>query len=242
MRFLIVLLIMSVLFFVPVSAWSEGKGVVTLTFDDAWLSQFTVAFPILSKYDFVGTVYVYTDAVEGKWPAYMSVEQLEVLKKNHWGFGSHTESHPSLSTLPVQKQEEELAGSQKILTNLNLGPIETLSFPYRCVSKETIELAGRHYRAFKANGSKKINLRPFSKFLNDFEVDKNIDLEELKNLLMEAKEKDGWLILTFHQFNNSDVLYSISAETFDKICELVKNSGLAVMTTNEVLRSEGAIK
>ena len=185
---IVVIFLMAMVVLFCGTVWAgEKKGIVSFTFDDDWRSQFSIAFPVLAKYGFVGTVYIYTDAVENNWPGYMTVEQLALLKKSSWEIGSHTKSHSSLTSLETIKQEEELIESQNFLSRF--GPIKTLSFPYRHFNEETLKLAEKHYGSFKSAEHKKINLRPFPRFLNDFEINSHTKLEEIEIFLKEAVRK-----------------------------------------------------
>lgn len=233
-KFVPVFLMAFILLLTAVQA--KAQGLVSFTFDDGWKSQFNVAFPIMANYGFAGTAYVYTDQIESRWhwKGFMEKEHLSILAKSGWEIGSHTKSHSSLSSLPFEKQDEELAQSREILEKY-VSEVRTLSFPYRDFSEETLKLAEKYYVAFKGRHKKKVNLRPFPKLLDDFEVNQNVLLADIEFLLKEAKENDGWLILTFHQIDESESVYSVSRDKFAAICEAVKKSGLAVKTIREVV-------
>ncbi len=80
--------------------WPDGKKMaISLTFDDARLSQIDVGVPIMNKYDVKGTFYVSQDRM---------IERLEgwkdALKAGH-EIGNHTLTHPCTGNFPWARQK-----------------------------------------------------------------------------------------------------------------------------------------
>lgn len=57
-------------------------GIISLTFDDGFLSTFTRACPILNKYNLSATAFIITDRIGGK--DYMGFKELKNLAANGW--------------------------------------------------------------------------------------------------------------------------------------------------------------
>ena len=112
---------------------SDGRT-VAVTFDDAYLSVFELARPILDEVGFPATVFVPTDypgspaqpmAWDGidKWLSGpyerelrpMSWEQLGVLAETGWEIGSHSCSHPRLPSLTDEDLARELIESRSVV-------------------------------------------------------------------------------------------------------------------------------
>ncbi len=72
------------------------KKSVLITIDDGYKSVISVAFPILKKYGFTATVFVYTKYV-GISKKAMSWDDLRILKANGFTIGSHTVYHSDLT-------------------------------------------------------------------------------------------------------------------------------------------------
>lgn len=95
---------------------------VMITVDDGYSSFYTVAYPILKKYGFTATLFIYTNFV-GVSKKALSWKQLRELKKNGFTIGSHTIAHSDLSKKGDNESEKaymerlhkEIAGSKKIL-------------------------------------------------------------------------------------------------------------------------------
>ena len=138
----------------------SGKSVV-VTFDDAYLSVLEVARPILDRLGLPGTVFVPTDwPARGepmRWPGIdqwmggpfepelrsLTWEQLGELDTHGWEIGSHTRSHPHLTTLDDAALEEELRESRTECERRLGGPCTTLAYPYGDYDARVAAAAGR---------------------------------------------------------------------------------------------------
>jgi len=104
---------------------------VAITFDDAWESIYTHAFPLLKQRNWPFTVFVNTQAVDERHTKVMSWEQLAELQQAGATIANHTVSHPYLLEKPQalswaewldqevtqaeQRIEEKLGVSHKML-------------------------------------------------------------------------------------------------------------------------------
>lgn len=106
-----------------------GKPVV-LTFDDAYSSFMTYAYPVLSQYGFRATVFVITDRTgNSSYPNHLTWEQIGELAAYGMEIGSHTKSHPSLPTLSPAGLDEEIRGSKTILEEHLAQPVYSFCYP-----------------------------------------------------------------------------------------------------------------
>jgi peptidoglycan/xylan/chitin deacetylase (PgdA/CDA1 family) len=85
-------------------AWKRGekaipaRGVI-VTFDDGWKSQYDVAWPILKKYGYPLTMFIYTEGVRGGHYGggeAVSWEQLAEMRDAGVDIQAHSETHPDL--------------------------------------------------------------------------------------------------------------------------------------------------
>ncbi len=76
------------------------KKSVVLTFDDGYRTVFTHAFPIIKKYGYPVTVFLPTEAIEKRYPDYMTMKQIETMMKYGADFESHSYSHPKMAYKP----------------------------------------------------------------------------------------------------------------------------------------------
>ena len=85
-------------------AWKRGEKAipakaVILTFDDGWKSQYDVGWPILKKYGYPHTMFIYTEGVRGGHYGggeAISWEQLAEMRDAGVDIQAHSETHPDL--------------------------------------------------------------------------------------------------------------------------------------------------
>ena len=79
------------------------KNAVMISIDDGYRSIYNVAYPILKKYGFTATLFIYIDYV-GVSSQAITWEQLRELKREGFTIGSHSVAHSDLSK---QKKDED---------------------------------------------------------------------------------------------------------------------------------------
>jgi peptidoglycan/xylan/chitin deacetylase (PgdA/CDA1 family) len=82
------------------------KKSVLITMDDGYRSVYTIAYPILKKYGFTATVFVYTSFVGASGMA-ITWDQLRKLKAEGFTIGSHTVFHTDLTKKKEGETESE---------------------------------------------------------------------------------------------------------------------------------------
>jgi peptidoglycan/xylan/chitin deacetylase (PgdA/CDA1 family) len=132
---------------VPLSsihAFFKGKTAlpqraVVITIDDGYRSSYDTAFPILKKYNFPATLFIYSDFVgSGSRDALGWNEIREMVSSGLIDVQPHSKTHASLAKRPLneapeayrKKVEEEIkAPSQQIRKMLGL-PLHTFAYPF----------------------------------------------------------------------------------------------------------------
>lgn len=123
-----------------VATWQGFKpAAVTYTFDDNTTNQLPVALPLFDKYDFKVTFFPVIDW-NPDWAAF------EKATENGHEIGSHTVSHPNLSTLSTDKQEQELEKSQSII-NGEIPEAKCVTIAYPFCSVGDLALIQKYYIA-----------------------------------------------------------------------------------------------
>jgi peptidoglycan/xylan/chitin deacetylase (PgdA/CDA1 family) len=131
-----------------VSGAPLARHTVAVTFDDAYRSVYELAAPILDRYDVPATVFVPSSYAGSEDPMEwagidrwlggpherellpMSWEQLAELADRGWEIGSHTVTHPRLTSLDDETLASELTDS-RLACERSLGrPCLTLAYPY----------------------------------------------------------------------------------------------------------------
>ncbi|MGT2636661.1 polysaccharide deacetylase family protein [Streptococcus ratti] len=123
-----------------------AKKVIWLTFNDSLIDFYTVAYPILKKYQAKATNNVITTFTDEGRAGNLTVKQMKEMKVNGMSFQSHTVNHPDLSTLDQKTQAKELSESKTYLDEqLNQSTV-AIAYPAGRYSDTTLSLAKHQYK------------------------------------------------------------------------------------------------
>jgi peptidoglycan/xylan/chitin deacetylase (PgdA/CDA1 family) len=113
------------------------RRAVVITIDDGYKSAYTIAYPILKKYGFPATLFVYSDFI-GSHNGLNWQEMREMVASKLIDIQPHSKTHLNLNlrealeddTAYVQRVEKEISTPlQQIQTHFGL-PIHTFAYPY----------------------------------------------------------------------------------------------------------------
>jgi peptidoglycan/xylan/chitin deacetylase (PgdA/CDA1 family) len=163
---------------------------IVLTFDDAWRSIFDVALPILIKYGFTATFFIYTDFIGGG--KAMTWKQIETLSKIGFDIQCQTKTHRNLA-VPKNNEsfkeyfksiEMEISYPKNLFKKkLNID-CKYLAYPYGETNNLVIALLKKHgYRAAFT-----IDRKPNSLFVDKYRLYRSViygsyDMDKFKNNL-----------------------------------------------------------
>jgi len=145
---------------------------IVITIDDGFKSTYTLAYPILKKYNFPATLFLYTDFIERNSYS-LTWKEIREMAKNNLEIGSHTLSHCNL--LKYQENENyetylnrirrEIILSKEILGSKIGGKVKFFAYPYGVYSpiiKDIVIQAG-YEGILNANSmTNNLNADPFS--------------------------------------------------------------------------------
>jgi peptidoglycan/xylan/chitin deacetylase (PgdA/CDA1 family) len=124
------------------------KKSVLITMDDGYRSVYNIAYPILNKYGFKATLFIYTSFV-GVSKMAITWDQLKEMKANGFTIGSHTIYHSDLTNPKEGESEqehiarikEELNGSKKIIDQKLGQDTYFLAYPFGYYDQRSIQMA-----------------------------------------------------------------------------------------------------
>lgn len=209
------------------------NAVVSITFDDGWLSTYTNGLPVLDELDIKATFYVLSDSFTDM--QYMSIDQVKSLRDRHHEIGSHTVSHPHLTSLDQENLDYEIVSSKKQLES-KIGPVDGFASPYGDYDDDILTQIKGLYRYHRTVSPQVNTFENFDKYqLKSPNVLATTPDEDIRQWIERAKKTSGWLILTYHEINDSGREYSISPSRFKEQMKLVKDSGVQIAPVNKVL-------
>lgn len=110
---------------------------VVITLDDGWRGAYEIAYPILKKFGYPATLFIYTDLITGSRKT-LSWKQLREMSENGITMQNHTRTHRNLAsrdpgesfeTYFEEVKHEVTSSSQKIRAKLGVGA-QYLAYPY----------------------------------------------------------------------------------------------------------------
>jgi peptidoglycan/xylan/chitin deacetylase (PgdA/CDA1 family) len=186
----------------------SGRGLVTLTFDDASRSQLERGLPVLERSGVKGVLFVPTGLL-GTWferEPLLTLSGVGELAAAGWEVGSHTVSHTRLAKdgrtlVPPSDLEAELRDSRAFLRARGF-PAVSLAYPYGRFNGEVEALAGRLYRYVRttADGLNPIaarNPRVYAFTLNEERI------RRWRRAAARAAQGGSWLVGTVHHVARS---------------------------------------
>ncbi len=226
--------------------WPDGKKMgLSLTFDDARLSQIDNGIPLFDKYGVKATFYVLPGNMMKR------IDGWKKAVKNGHEVGNHSLRHPCSGNFPfsrknpledysLQKMRTELDSANRfILYQLDVSPV---SFAYPC--GQTFIGRGGSVKSYVPivasmfeSGRGWLNGRPNNPAFCDMaqltgvELD-GLSVKEAMELIESAKSKGQWLILAGHETGNGAERQTSLLSTLEAICRYATDPANEVWIDN----------
>jgi peptidoglycan/xylan/chitin deacetylase (PgdA/CDA1 family) len=149
---------------VSVKKWADDrKSAFSFTFDDASMSQYTYAAPILDSFKFKGSFFIITSALTDSLPGYWiygTWDQFRTISLEGHEIGSHSVTHPALSTIPTGDTLTagtllyELYQSKKIIEEkISNQKCITLAYPFVDYNTDVMDATAQFYESARGSSS-----------------------------------------------------------------------------------------
>ncbi len=233
----------------PVTVWlnsltlveNHSEGILTFTFDDAPVTQYTNAVPILAKYNFSATTYINTDYIGNK-KGKLQLDQLKEMENVYgWDVSSHTLSHLDVAQKGKDSmiKKQILGAKQYLIDNGFSKGIEHFAYPFGSFDYDyTMELVKEHFKSARGIRGNIETIPPADDYrLRVLYIFNHTHPSTVLKRVDNAIENGDWLILVNHGIEDSNANHIHSKylkANFEKIVEGVYNSGIKVMTVSEV--------
>jgi len=112
---------------------------VIICFDDGPETQHTYALPLLKKYSFTATFFLFTNAV-GR-PHYLDWAQVQELVADRMQIGCHSRFHPYLTRIDDERRLwDEIYGAKTILESHLGKPVTVYAYPFGQYNDHIVEM------------------------------------------------------------------------------------------------------
>jgi hypothetical protein len=220
------------------------KGIVSLTFDDGWASQYTAALPVLSKYRMPCTAYIIADLIGTG--GYMTETNLVDLRDyHHWDIAPHaaTAANHNLASgygsmaneAAVEAEMDSIidwCATRGFNTNHWAAPKGQLGGIVRTPAKKKFRFARG-----TIVGPESMPPRNFAA-ARGWSVNATSDTLPVLQAAVDKCEADGtWLILCLHKIQGSvsDPVVELLTSTFTSLIDYIATSDVEVRTVFDVL-------
>lgn len=138
------------------SGSDSAKPMIAITFDDGFRNVYEHAFPVLQRHGYPATVFLVTDYCgrTNAWPSQpagmprqplLDWQQIKEMSNSEIDFGSHTRTHPDLTTVSDLDAEEEIVGSKSAIEEAIGQPVSSFAYPYGSMHDRVKSLARAHF-------------------------------------------------------------------------------------------------
>jgi len=222
----------------PPFAWPDGRrAAVSLSWDDARVSQVDIGIPVLNEFDVRGSFYVMPNLVEQR------LEQWRSAVTRGHEIGNHTINHPSggnfiwqrpeymLETYTLERIEQEIEDASQRLEKL-LGKRPT-TFAY-CAG-QTFVGRGREVKSFVPIIARRfligrtyflptynIPSRCDRAQINGVGID-NLSFDQVRSFIDAAVNGGGWAVLVGHEMGNPKDRLNTSMDVLRQVCDYLKS-------------------
>jgi len=113
---------------------------VIISFDDDWEGQYTYALPLLKKYGYTATFYIWIAVVGRK--HHMTWDEIRALSADGMQIGCHTITHPYLTRVKKdQTLQREILGAKQIIESRVGVPVTTIAYPFGQYDERVVAMA-----------------------------------------------------------------------------------------------------
>lgn len=118
----------------------DPAHMVAITFDDGYVDNYTVAWPILQKYNAPSTIYL---APEMSGIDHLTPGMIREMAANDVEFGAHTLTHIHLPSADDDTAEREIRQSRAAVQALTGQPCSSFAYPYGKLADRHVEMVRR---------------------------------------------------------------------------------------------------
>lgn len=222
-----------------------SRGIVSLTFDDGWQTNYDTAVPMLNTAGLKSTQYIITGSIGDTADGYMTLPELQSIYQQGHEIAAHTRTHVDL-TAPNVDLQSEIAGSRNDLLPY-FSPVDSIAYPYGLYNptvQAAVTAAGFLGARTVDHGFNDKATNPLTLTVQIVERGGVCDtdnapvttLDQVKNWIDTAAATNTWLILVFHQTDTDTTnCYGDTPTMLQNIIDYLKTSNVNVETVTQGL-------
>lgn len=210
------------------------KGLISITFDDGHVSQFTAAKPILDRYGYKATNYLIPDYVGTS--NYNTQDQVDIEAQSGWDIAGHHQT--DLSTFTNAELVSALKSVRSYLNTHGYKGSDLFAYPNGAENPSIIKTLRRYFSSGRTivDSSQAINyidpMRIHCRLVHNTDTPSTI-----QTWIDDAISNNEWLILCFHKIvtpATSSIYYTPT--DFGTIVDYCYTKGVPVLPVSEALQ------
>lgn len=210
---------------------------VTFTFDDGLASTYKLALPVLNSKGIKGVLY-HNTSYTGK-SGYMSWSQIKELQNKYgWEIGSHSYSHPLMTTLSSSQLKKEVEKSKEDLVKNGINPV-SFATPYGDYDNNVIAAIAKEFAIHRPFHDRQANnVYPYNNYLIYVQsVEKTTTIDQVKAWVDNAKATNTALVLVFHEIVSSKASdqYDVTESMLKQIADYAKSSNVKTTLIKDLI-------
>lgn len=213
---------------------SNGKGALTIWFNNGWKSQLQIGLPQIEKNQLKAAVSVVTSYTD--YPGYLNWDEIKALQNKDWEIISQGQTYRcNWDDLNVDQLREEVYGAKRQFLSHGINS-EQFASPCGAVDPKLAGVATYYYSSQKI-GEEGNNNFPLENVytLKGRTITSKTTLAEVEDWINQARNNNQWIILTFNQINDDNDGFSISKEKFNQVITKVAASGMDTVLPSQVI-------
>jgi peptidoglycan/xylan/chitin deacetylase (PgdA/CDA1 family) len=220
---------------IEITQWKHNKpGALTLTFDDGYAAQYSVGVAALNEHGLKGTFFVFTECASMCVPRHVSWDDWRSAAGAGHEIGSHSKTHPYLSTLSAAELEDEIIGSQEEIDGeITSQSCLTFAYPYGDFNQSAKAMVESTYIGARGIDAG-LNSPPFDLYDANVWFPESVDgsLEYQADL---AELSGAWMIAGFHGLDGTEY-GPVTEEEFRQFLNHIVTKNLWIDTFGAVTR------
>jgi peptidoglycan/xylan/chitin deacetylase (PgdA/CDA1 family) len=217
---------------IPPAPGGFSQGFVSLNFDDGHISTYQNALPKLNAAGFKSTQYIVSGRLSG-YSGYVSRDQVLAMQSQGHEIGAHTRTHSDLTAMSESQMRSEILGSKADLLNAGVNSVTTFSYPFGAYNSMAVNIAREGFASARTSNGGFVMKGEDPHTLEREGVKINTTMDQIKGWIDKAVQDKYWLVLVFHDVNNSGGEYSATPETLQQTIDYLKSKGVSVKTMAE---------
>ena len=169
----------------------------------------------------------------------LSTAMVKSLLANGHEIGSHTVTHPDLTSISATQLTAELRNSKTKLRQLfGANVAQSFASPTGTYNTKTLNAIKQYYQSHRSTDvgfNSKDTFDPYNILVQN--ITQSTTPADVSEWVARAKKDKSWLVLVYHAVTDSmdSDEYAVTPSNLDNELSIIKNSGIEVMTVSQAL-------